>query len=86
MKEHPDILDAAVIGVPDARHGEVPKAFIVLKDGCKVEPDKVSAYVADRVAEYKRIKEIMILDNLPKNPSGKILRRVLKDKFGKISA
>ncbi|XP_075977145.1 uncharacterized protein LOC142977255 [Anticarsia gemmatalis] len=83
LKEHPDVLDAAVIGIADERSGEVPKAFVVLKDGHKVSGEDVAAFVAQRVAVYKRIKEVMFLDELPKNPSGKILRRVLREKYGK---
>ncbi|KAJ8720367.1 hypothetical protein PYW07_012410 [Mythimna separata] len=81
LKGHPGILDAAVLGIPDARMGEVPKAFIVLKDGCKLDANDVTSFVAERVAVYKRIKDVMFLDALPKNPSGKILKRVLKEKY-----
>ncbi|XP_037293349.1 probable 4-coumarate--CoA ligase 3 isoform X2 [Manduca sexta] len=81
LKEHPAVLDAAVVGMPDKKAGEVPKAFIVKKDGVKVQPEDIIKFVAERVAEFKRIKEVTFLDELPKNPSGKILRRVLKDKY-----
>ena len=81
LKEHPDILDAAVLGIPDARMGEVPKAFIVLKEGRKLGEDGVTSFVSERVAVYKRVKEVVFLDALPKNPSGKILKRVLKEKY-----
>ncbi|XP_026730405.1 probable 4-coumarate--CoA ligase 3 [Trichoplusia ni] len=79
LKEHPDVLDAAVIGVPDVRMGEVPKAFIVLRDGKRADAHSITNFVSKRVAEYKRIKEVRFLNELPKNPSGKILRRVLKE-------
>lgn len=81
IKEHPDVLDAAVIGVPDSRAGELPKAFVVLKDGRKIESSNITKFVAERVAEYKRLKDVTFLDSLPKNPSGKLLRRVLKDEY-----
>lgn len=81
MKEHPDILDAAVVGIPDKRTGEAPKAFVVLKDGHKLDASDVTSFVSERVAEYKKLKEVMFLDALPKNPSGKTLRRVLKEKY-----
>lgn len=81
LKEHPNILDAAVVGIPDSRQGEIPKAFIVLKAGHSKDAEDIKSFVAQRVAEYKRVKEIMFLDELPKSPSGKILRRVLKEKY-----
>lgn len=81
LKEHPDVLDAAVLGIPDTRMGEVPKAFVVLKEGRKEDADGVTAFVSEKVAPYKRIKEVVFLDALPKNPSGKILKRVLKEKY-----
>lgn len=81
IKEHPKVLDVAVLGIPDARTGEAPKAFIVLKPGSKENAEDIKSFVAKRVAEYKRVKEVMFLDSLPKNPSGKMLRRVLKEKY-----
>ncbi|KAL0879035.1 hypothetical protein ABMA27_004002 [Loxostege sticticalis] len=81
LKEHPAVLDAGVIGIPDPRTGERPRAFVVLKDGLKAASKDIEEFVAERVAEYKRIKDVMFLDNLPKNPSGKLLRRVLKEKY-----
>ncbi|KAF9424224.1 hypothetical protein HW555_000617 [Spodoptera exigua] len=81
LKEHPDIIDAAVLGIPDPRLGEVPKAFVVLKEGGKIQANEVTSFVSERVAEYKRIKDVVFLDALPKNPSGKILKRVLREQY-----
>uniref|UniRef100_A0A2H1WC02 Luciferin 4-monooxygenase n=1 Tax=Spodoptera frugiperda TaxID=7108 RepID=A0A2H1WC02_SPOFR len=81
LKEHPDILDAAVLGIPDSRLGEVPRAFVVLREGVKIEANAVTSFVSERVAEYKRIRDVVFLDALPKNPSGKILKRVLRDQY-----
>ncbi|KAJ0175978.1 hypothetical protein K1T71_008152 [Dendrolimus kikuchii] len=78
LKSHPDVLDAAVVGVPDPRMGEVPKAFVVLNEGRKTVDKEIIEFVSKRVAEYKRIKEVTFLDALPKNASGKLLRRELK--------
>ncbi|XP_052749606.1 uncharacterized protein LOC113512983 [Galleria mellonella] len=81
VKENPVVADAAVIGAPDPQTGERPKAFVVLKEGSKATEQDIINFVSERVAPYKKIKEVVFLDNIPKNPSGKILRRVLKEKY-----
>jgi acyl-CoA synthetase (AMP-forming)/AMP-acid ligase II len=77
---HPEVADAAVIGLPDAEAGELPKAFIVRKAGSTVPADALRAFVAGRVATYKQIHAVEFLDAIPKSPSGKILRRLLRDR------
>ncbi|HRQ39927.1 MAG TPA: 4-coumarate--CoA ligase family protein [Chloroflexota bacterium] len=72
---HTAVADACVIGKPDEEAGELPKAFIVLK--AAAQPEEIMAYVAERVAPYKKIREIEFIDAIPKSPTGKILRRVL---------
>ncbi|GAB4268875.1 MAG: AMP-binding protein [Pararhodobacter sp.] len=75
---HPDISDAAVIGVPDDDAGEVPMAFITAASPPSLE--EMQDFLAPQVAHYKQIRHLEVLDQIPKSASGKILRRLLRDK------
>lgn len=79
LRSHPGVADAAVIGVPDQRSGEVPKAFIVTKEP-KLTEDDVKKFVAEKVSGHKHLAGgVEFVATIPKNPTGKILRRKLKE-------
>jgi acyl-CoA synthetase (AMP-forming)/AMP-acid ligase II len=85
LLSHPAIADAAVIPSPDEQAGEVPKAFIVLKgqggqQEASITPEEIIAYVAERVAPYKKVRRVEFIDAIPKTASGKILRRMLVER------
>jgi acyl-CoA synthetase (AMP-forming)/AMP-acid ligase II len=80
LLEHPDLADAAVIPIPDEEAGEVPKAFVVLKKGRELSAESIIEFAAERVAPYKRIRQLEFVAQIPKVPSGKILRRELVER------
>jgi long-chain acyl-CoA synthetase len=76
--EHPAVHEAAVVGAPDEYRGETVRAFVSLKPGARAETDELIAFCRERLAAYKCPRSIDVLDELPKTPSGKILRRELR--------
>jgi acyl-CoA synthetase (AMP-forming)/AMP-acid ligase II len=84
LLSHPAVADAAVIASPDERSGEVPKALVVLSS--PVSADELLRFVADRVAPYKKVRVVEFIDEIPKSPSGKILRRVLVERDRAVAA
>lgn len=78
---HPGILEAAVVGVPDAHWGEAVKACVVLKDGCRVEEKEIIEFCKENLARYKAPKSVDFLGELPKTGSGKIFKKGLRDPY-----
>ena len=79
---HPDVLDCAVFGVPDASAGEAVVGAVQLRVGTSTSAADLQALVADRLATYKKLTALHVVDEIPRLPSGKVLRRVLRDRFG----
>jgi acyl-CoA synthetase (AMP-forming)/AMP-acid ligase II len=78
---HPALADAAVIGLPSAKWGEVPLAVVVPKKGESLTETELLQWCKGRLAGFKLPKAAVIVADIPRNPSGKILKRVLRDQF-----
>lgn len=81
LAQHPDVMDAAVIGVADAEYGERIKAVVQLRAGAGVTPDGLIAFCRERLAHVKCPRSVDIADALPRSETGKLLRRVLKEQY-----
>jgi fatty-acyl-CoA synthase len=77
---HEAVEEVAVIGVDDEKFGQRLKAFVVVRDGQQVDEDEIKGYVKDNLARYKVPREVEFLDELPRNPTGKVLKRELQGK------
>ena len=82
LHEHEAIEEAAVVGVPDETWGERVKAAVVLGDRADLTAEEVQAYVGSRLADFKKPREILLLDALPRNPTGKVLKADLEEADG----
>jgi len=82
LHSHPKIEDVAVIGVPDEEWGEQPRAIVVLKRGETAAAEEIIEYCRTRMASFKRPRSVIFADELPRNPMGKILKRVLREQYG----
>jgi acyl-CoA synthetase (AMP-forming)/AMP-acid ligase II len=80
LLEHPGIAQAAVIGVPDERMGEVGIAFVIPRRGQTVDPDEVIAWAREQMANYKVPRRVEVVDALPLNASGKVLKYELRER------
>jgi acyl-CoA synthetase (AMP-forming)/AMP-acid ligase II len=78
---HPAVIDCAVFGVPDERAGEVPVAAVQIQAGSDVAAAELEQLVSDTLATYKRVHQVVLVEAIPRTPSGKVLRRVLRDEW-----
>jgi len=76
---HPAVLEAAVIGKADERLGQIPKAYIVLKPGETATEEEIKQFCLERLASYKRIREVAFIEEIPKTPTGKLMKRRLAE-------
>ncbi|MFC6706696.1 acyl-CoA synthetase [Flexivirga alba] len=79
LHEHPDVAEAAVIGIPDARWGEVGRAFVVATPGSSLDEQAIIAHLEGRLARYKLPKSVVFLTELPHNASGKLMKSTLRE-------
>ena len=84
LAANPAVADVAVIGVPSERWGETPRAIVVPSPGATIDPDELLADVRTRLARYKCPTSIEVVDALPRNASGKVLKRTLRETFGRV--
>ena len=80
LMEHPQVSDAAVVGVPDAQWGEAVHAFVILEAGASVVEAELKAFCHERLVVYKRPKVIHIVTELPRTGIGKIARRAVRER------
>jgi fatty-acyl-CoA synthase len=78
LHRHPEVLEAAVIGVPDEMWGERLKAFVVSRPGSQLTAEDVVQFCREGLADFKRPREVVFVDALPRNPTGKVLKRELR--------
>ncbi len=78
LAEHPAVLETAVIGVPDETWGESVKAVVAFRPEHQIDPQELIDYARERLAHYKAPKSVDVVEALPRNPSGKILKRDLR--------
>jgi len=81
LRNHPKIVEAAVVGLPSEEFGESVHAVIVSKEGIEISQNEVADYCARYLAGYKKPRSMEVIDSLPRNASGKVLKTVLRDKY-----
>ncbi len=79
LLSHPDIRDAAVVGESHPEYGEIPVAYVVLREKASLPPEAIIQFAAQGLAKYKRLAKVVFTETIPRSPSGKVLRRLLKN-------
>jgi acyl-CoA synthetase (AMP-forming)/AMP-acid ligase II len=82
LYSHPKIEDAAIIGIPDEKWGQVPRAIVVLKKSETATPEEIMAHCKSELAGFKRPGSIIFVDSLPRNHMGKVLKKELRENYG----
>lgn len=82
LHSHPSVDEAAVIGVPDSQWGEAIRAIVALKDGANASAEEIIEFSRGRLSSYKKPESVIFVDSLPRNPMGKVLKRVLREEHG----
>jgi len=83
IREHPKVEDVAVIGVPDETWGEEPRAVVIPKKGDKPTEEEIMEYCRQNLASFKRPRSVIFVDDLPRNPMGKLIKKDIREKYGK---
>jgi acyl-CoA synthetase (AMP-forming)/AMP-acid ligase II len=83
IRDHPKVEDVAVIGVPDETWGEEPRAVVIPKKGEKPTEEEIMEYCRQNLASFKRPRSVIFVDELPRNPMGKLIKREIREKYGK---
>jgi long-chain acyl-CoA synthetase len=81
LHQDPRVAEAAVIGVRDERLGEIPMAFVVLRKGLNVTEEELVNLTREKLAKYKALRRVQFVENIPKNPIGKVLKKVLRNQY-----
>ncbi|MEJ2740705.1 MAG: AMP-binding protein [Dehalococcoidia bacterium] len=80
LYRHSAVKECAVVGLSDPMAGEIPKAFVVLNEGCSTSAEEIMEFCKEKVAPYKRVRAVEFIDEIPKTSVGKVLRRLLRDR------
>jgi len=83
IRTHPKVEDVAVIGVPDETWGEEPRAVVIVKKGETATEEEIMEHCREQLASFKRPRSVVFVDSLPRNPMGKLIKREIREKYGK---